>query len=83
MLGRLLHLRQNLDGRRPCSDESNSFVSEICCIVPIGAMKEFALEIVKSWYGWPLPVVEKASCIDQNMAPVFDHDPVLVYFHVV
>jgi hypothetical protein len=79
MLNLLLYGRDNLHARAPSTNNRYSLVGEFVSFFVIGRVHELAFEVFQTWYLWPLPVVQYASGVDEELGTVFKHD---VFFQI-
>ena len=73
MLNLLLYGRDNLHSRAPSTNNRYSLIGEVVSFFVIGRVHELAFEVFQTWYLWPLPVVQYASGVDEELGTVFKH----------
>lgn len=58
---------QNLNARTTIANQCHSFAFKSCILGPSCRMKHMPLERLPSWDGWPFPVIEATSSINQDI----------------
>lgn len=66
------HGRYNLDSTRTATNNRDSFVFIVECVVPSRRMHDRALEILQARKFRELPLVQITSCLDQNIGIVLE-----------